>query len=54
MAQNSDHINAKITYAMWREEHLWNASVLQEYIFTILFFLLFFIFFNPFYLFIFS
>jgi hypothetical protein len=38
---------------MWREEHLWNVSVLQEYMFTILIFLLFFIFFSPFYLFFF-
>jgi hypothetical protein len=26
----SSYISAKITYAMWLEEHLWNVSVLQR------------------------
>jgi hypothetical protein len=27
---NWDHITAKTTYVMWREEHLWNFGVLQR------------------------
>jgi hypothetical protein len=26
----SDHISTKTTYVMWREEHLWNVSVLER------------------------
>jgi hypothetical protein len=26
----SDHISATLTYVMWREERLWNVSVLQR------------------------
>jgi hypothetical protein len=26
----SDHISATMTYVMWREERLWNVSVLQR------------------------
>jgi hypothetical protein len=29
LRMTSDDISAPITYVMWREEHLWNVSVLH-------------------------
>jgi hypothetical protein len=29
-AMTSDHISARTTYVMWREEHLWNVTILQR------------------------
>jgi hypothetical protein len=27
---NRDHISARTTYLMWREEHLWDSGVLEK------------------------